>query len=62
MKNKVKHSKRVIGAPNSNKEKTLEPNTTKEFFYYNMYIWRRYVRTCAPAGLACQHPPRRLGG
>ena len=31
MKNKVKHSKRVIGAPNSNKEKTLEPNTAKEW-------------------------------
>ena len=29
MKNKVKHSKRVIGAPNSNKEKTLEPTQRK---------------------------------
>ena len=31
MKNKVKHSKRVIGAPNCNKEKTLVPNTAKEW-------------------------------
>ena len=31
MKNKVKHSKRAIGAPNSNKEKTLGPNTAKEW-------------------------------
>ena len=31
MKNKVKHSKRVIGAPNCNKEKSLEPNTAKEW-------------------------------
>ena len=31
MKHKVKHSKRVIGAPNTNKERVLEPNTTKEW-------------------------------
>jgi len=31
MKNKTKHSKRVIGAPNSNKEKVLAPNTSKEW-------------------------------
>ena len=49
MINKVKHSKRVIGAPNCNKEKSLEPNTAKEwiighpthsinFLYYYMYM------------------------
>ena len=31
MKNKVKYSKRVIGSPNCNKEKTLEPNTAREW-------------------------------
>ncbi len=31
MKSKVKHSKRVIGAPNTNKEKVLPPNTNKEW-------------------------------
>ena len=31
MKHKDKHSKRVIGALNCNKEKTLEPNTVKEW-------------------------------
>ena len=31
MKHKVKHSKRVIGAPNTNKEKVLEPNTAREW-------------------------------
>jgi hypothetical protein len=32
MKYKVKHSKRVIGAPNTNKERILgAPNTAKEW-------------------------------
>jgi hypothetical protein len=32
MKNKVKHSKRVIGAPNSNKDRILgAPNNAKEW-------------------------------
>ena len=31
MRSKVKHSKRVIGAPNTNKEKVLAPNTNKEW-------------------------------
>jgi len=32
MKYKVKHSKRVIGAPNSNKDRILgEPNNAKEW-------------------------------
>jgi hypothetical protein len=31
MKSKSKPSKRVIGAPNTNKEKTLEPHTGKEW-------------------------------
>ena len=32
MKYKVKHSKRVVGAPNSNKDRILgEPNNAKEW-------------------------------
>ena len=31
MKHYVKHSKRVIGAPNSNKDRILVPNTAKEW-------------------------------
>ena len=31
MKHKVKHSKRVVGAPNTNREKVLESNTAKEW-------------------------------
>ena len=32
MKHKVKHSKRVVGAPNSNKDRILgAPNTAKEW-------------------------------
>ncbi len=32
MKHKVKHSKRVVGAPNSNKNRILgEPNNAKEW-------------------------------
>ncbi len=32
MKHKVKHSKRVVGAPNSNKDRILgEANTAKEW-------------------------------
>ena len=32
MKQKVKHSKRVVGAPNSNKDRILgEPNNAKEW-------------------------------
>jgi hypothetical protein len=32
MKHKVKHSKRVVGAPNSNKDRILgEPNNAKEW-------------------------------
>jgi len=32
MKHKVKHSKRVIGAPNTNKDRVIgEPNTAKEW-------------------------------
>jgi hypothetical protein len=32
MKHKVKHSKRVVGAPNSNKDRILGvPNTAKEW-------------------------------
>ena len=31
MKHKVKHSKRVIRAPNTNKERILEANTAKEW-------------------------------
>ena len=31
MKYKVRHSKRVVGAPNINKERVLGPNTAKEW-------------------------------
>jgi hypothetical protein len=31
MKSKVRHSKRVIGAPNTNKEKVLAPSEHKEW-------------------------------
>ena len=31
MKSKVRHSKRVVGAPNTNKEKVLGPSTGKEW-------------------------------
>jgi hypothetical protein len=31
MRSKVKHSKRVIGAPNTNKEKVLGPSEHKEW-------------------------------
>ena len=31
MKSKVRHSKRVIGAPNTNKEKVLGPTEHKEW-------------------------------
>ena len=32
MKNKIKHSKRVIGAPNTNKDRVIgEANTAKEW-------------------------------
>ena len=31
MKHKVRHSKRVVGAPNTNKERVLEANTSKEW-------------------------------
>lgn len=31
MKSKIKHSKRVVGAPNTNKEKVLEAYSGKEW-------------------------------
>jgi hypothetical protein len=31
MKTKTKYSKRVVGAPNTNKEKVLGPNNSKEW-------------------------------
>ena len=31
MKSKVKHSKRIVGAPNTNKEKVLGPSQNKEW-------------------------------
>jgi hypothetical protein len=31
MKSKVRHSKRIVGAPNTNKEKVLGPSQNKEW-------------------------------
>ena len=31
MKSKVRHSKRIVGAPNTNKEKVLGPSENKEW-------------------------------
>ena len=31
MKQKIRHSKRIVGAPNTNKERVLEANTSKEW-------------------------------
>ena len=57
MKHKVKHSKRVIGAPNTNKDRVIgEANTAKErvmghpntlnyfLILIYIYIWSKYVR------------------
>ena len=54
MKNKAKHSKRVIGAPNCNKEKNWNQTQRKNGLLGIQYIklisfiiiciWRRYVK------------------